>query len=89
MREVTLLFAFLFFIEVLMRKYTSIDFQKRKVIEKLVNEDKSVKEIAQKTGTHISTIYRELQRKNECYSAKEAQRIFENNLKHRGRKKRI
>lgn len=50
-----------------------ITFNDRKLIEKLFKENKSVQEVSEATGFHITTIYKELKRGGDPYSAETAQ----------------
>ena len=78
------------------RTYKIIDFEKRKVIEKLYAENWNAQEIADHLSLSPATIYRELQRGNTCkldkngrsgYSAIKAQENAERLRKNRGKRR--
>jgi IS30 family transposase len=65
------------------RKYVTLDYEKRKQIERGLKKGIDVRDIAEIIGVHYSTIYRELTicgMTKESYNAKEAQKkIIERN----------
>ena len=65
-----------------------ITYSERRRIEIMSKRGVSPKEIAQKLGVHIATIYRELKRGNSdgIYSAKIAQATIQENISHKGKK---
>lgn len=78
------------------RTYKIIDFEKRKVIEKLYVENWNAQEIAEHLSLSPATIYRELQRGNtgkldkngrSGYSAIKAQENAERLRKNRGKRR--
>ena len=44
------------------KPYTSLTFDKRRIIESMTKEKQPPQRIAEATGVHVATIYRELQR---------------------------
>lgn len=75
------------------RKLRYLGPSERAEIERLHNGGAPVAVIAERLGSHRATIYRELQNGytgavdeygRKVYSAEEAQRIFERNIKRRG-----
>jgi IS30 family transposase len=56
------------------RRYKRLTFTDRQAIEKCLLEGYSPKELAEKIGIHIATIYRELARGGNPYSAITAQK---------------
>lgn len=71
-----------------------LDFQARKMIEKMYMSGVHVFDIAAVLGVHQSTVYRELERGRtgrivngkRAYSPDVAQKVIDHNLKVRGRK---
>lgn len=57
------------------KPYTSLTFDKRRIIESMTKEKQPPKRIAEATGVHVATIYRELKRgqTEDGYSALKAQ----------------
>lgn len=57
------------------RPYTSLTFDKRRIIESMTKEKQPPQRIAEATGVHVATIYRELKRgqTEDGYSAIKAQ----------------
>ncbi|MEE0390493.1 MAG: helix-turn-helix domain-containing protein [Lachnospiraceae bacterium] len=58
-----------------MRRYKRLKIEDRKIIEKMLSDGREVKDIAEVTGVHIATVYREIKRGNKLgsYSAEKAQ----------------
>lgn len=56
------------------KPYKQIRFEDRQQIERLLKEGKTTDEVALIIGVHSSTMYRELRRGGEPYSAEVAQR---------------
>ena len=79
------------------RKLRYLGLSERAEIERLHNVGAPAAAIAERVGSHVATIYRELQNGytgtvDECgrrvYSAEVAQRTFERNIKRRGERAR-
>jgi IS30 family transposase len=56
------------------KTYKRLTYEDRKKIEQMLSDGAKPKELAKEAGVHIATIYRELERGGERYSADEAQK---------------
>lgn len=81
-----------------MRKYTYLMFDQRREIEKLYNADVRVEEIAARIGRSAAGVYEELKRgytgernanMRRIYSADRAQRVFQDNIAKRGKRRSL
>ncbi len=60
-----------------MRKpYKKLTYADRQKIERMLKEDATPKDIAKAAGVHIATVYRELERGGQPYTADTAQRAL-------------
>ena len=60
------------------KPYTSLTFEKRQIIENMAKKKQTPQRIAEATGVHVATIYREMKRgqTKDGYSAIKAGYIF-------------